>query len=113
MSVTQLCTCQVQRFFVLQQIDLLWREHLQAMNALKESVNLRSYAQKDPLIEYKNEGYDMFLDMMDRIRANVLRLMFTFKPSPQPAPQTAPQAASTAEQQHEPAEVAPLPRYSL
>ena len=74
---------QVERFFVLQQIDLLWREHLQAMNALKESVSLRSYAQKDPLIEYKNEGYEMFLGMMDQIRANILRLMFTFQPSQQ------------------------------
>jgi len=102
---------QVERFFVLQQIDLLWREHLQAMNALKESVNLRSYAQKDPLIEYKNEGYDMFLEMMDRIRANVLRLMFTFKPTPQPAPQAAAAAAAPAEQP-EPVEAA-LPRFAF
>jgi preprotein translocase subunit SecA len=75
---------QVERFFVLQQIDLLWREHLQAMNALKESVNLRSYAQKDPLIEYKNEGYDLFLEMMQRMRTAVIRLMFSFQPTPQP-----------------------------
>jgi len=81
------------------------------MNALKESVNLRSYAQKDPLIEYKNEGYDMFLEMMDRIRANVLRLMFTFKPTPQPAPQAAAAAAAPAEQP-EPVDAA-LPRFAF
>ena len=52
---------EAERFFILQQIDTLWREHLQAMAALRESVGLRGYGQKDPLIEYKNEGYDMFL----------------------------------------------------
>ncbi|MGL6133189.1 MAG: preprotein translocase subunit SecA, partial [Prochlorococcaceae cyanobacterium] len=52
---------EAERFFILQQIDTLWREHLQAMDALRESVGLRGYGQKDPLIEYKNEGYDMFL----------------------------------------------------
>jgi len=71
---------QVEQFFILQQIDLLWREHLQSMNALKESIGLRSYAQKDPLIEYKNEGYELFLAMMDEIRIRIIRLMFTFKP---------------------------------
>jgi len=72
---------QVERFFILQQIDLLWREHLQSMNALKESVSLRSYAQKDPLIEYKNEGFELFLEMMDEIKVRIVRLMFTFKPT--------------------------------
>jgi preprotein translocase subunit SecA len=53
--------CQAERFFILQQIDTLWREHLQSMDALRESVGLRGYGQKDPLIEYKQEGYEMFL----------------------------------------------------
>lgn len=89
---------QVERFFVLQEIDRLWREHLQAMNALKESVGLRSYAQKDPLLEYKTEGYDMFLEMMDQIRSTVIRMMFSFQPTPQPAASAAPapQAESPA-----------------
>ncbi|WP_295535242.1 preprotein translocase subunit SecA, partial [Synechococcus sp. UW140] len=46
---------EAERFFILQQIDTLWREHLQSMDALRESVGLRGYGQKDPLIEYKNE----------------------------------------------------------
>ncbi|MGB8690636.1 MAG: preprotein translocase subunit SecA, partial [Microcoleus sp.] len=50
-----------ERFFILQQIDTLWREHLQQMDALRESVGLRGYGQKDPLIEYKTEGYELFL----------------------------------------------------
>jgi preprotein translocase subunit SecA len=68
-------------FFILQQIDTLWREHLQAMDALRESVGLRGYGQKDPLIEYKNEGYDMFLDMMTQMRRNVIYSMFMFQPA--------------------------------
>ena len=63
---------EAERFFILQQIDTLWREHLQAMDALRESVGLRGYGQKDPLIEYKNEGYDMFLEMMTNMRRNVI-----------------------------------------
>ena len=72
---------EAERFFVLQQVDTLWREHLQAMDALRESVGLRGYGQKDPLIEYKNEGYDMFLDMMTNMRRNVIYSMFMFQPS--------------------------------
>ena len=72
---------QAERFFILQQIDTLWREHLQAMDALRESVGLRGYGQKDPLIEYKNEGYDMFLEMMTNMRRNVIYSMFMFQPS--------------------------------
>jgi len=58
------------------------REHLQAMDALRESVGLRGYGQKDPLIEYKNEGYDMFLEMMTQMRRNVIYSMFMFQPAP-------------------------------
>ncbi|QEY32334.1 preprotein translocase subunit SecA [Synechococcus sp. RSCCF101] len=78
---------EAERFFILQQIDTLWREHLQAMDALRESVGLRGYGQKDPLIEYKNEGYDMFLDMMTNMRRNVIYSMFMFQPQIQPSSQ--------------------------
>ena len=75
---------QAERFFILQQIDTLWREHLQAMDALRESIGLRGYGQKDPLIEYKQEGYEMFLEMMIDIRRNVVYSLFQFHPQPQP-----------------------------
>jgi preprotein translocase subunit SecA len=75
---------EAERFFILQQIDNLWREHLQSMDALRESVGLRGYGQKDPLIEYKNEGYDMFLEMMTQVRRNVIYSMFMFQPQPAP-----------------------------
>jgi preprotein translocase subunit SecA len=73
---------EAERFFILQQIDTLWREHLQQMDALRESVGLRGYGQKDPLIEYKREGYEQFLDMMTDIRRNVIYSMFQFQPQP-------------------------------
>jgi preprotein translocase subunit SecA len=73
---------EAERFFILQQLDTLWREHLQSMDSLRESVGLRGYGQKDPLIEYKNEGYDMFLEMMINMRRNVIYSMFMFKPAP-------------------------------
>jgi len=71
---------EAERFFILQQIDNLWREHLQSMDSWRESVGLRGYGQKDPLIEYKNEGYDMFLEMMTNMRRNVIYSMFMFQP---------------------------------
>ena len=73
-----------ERFFILQQIDMLWREHLQGMESLRESVGLRGYGQKDPLIEYKSEGYELFLDMMTAIRRNVVYSLFEFDPQPAP-----------------------------
>ncbi|MEH2252777.1 preprotein translocase subunit SecA [Nostoc sp.] len=74
---------QAERFFILQRIDTLWREHLQQMDALRESVGLRGYGQKDPLIEYKSEGYELFLDMMVNIRRDVVYSLFMFQPQPQ------------------------------
>ncbi len=79
---------QAERFFILQRIDTLWREHLQQMDALRESVGLRGYGQKDPLIEYKTEGYELFLDMMVNIRRDVVYSLFMFQPQPQPVMQT-------------------------
>ncbi|GAB4334931.1 MAG: preprotein translocase subunit SecA [Leptolyngbyaceae cyanobacterium] len=81
---------QAERFFILQQIDTLWREHLQQMDGLRESVGLRGYGQKDPLIEYKSEGFELFLEMMTDIRRNVVYSLFMFQPQVQP---TAPAAA--------------------
>ncbi|MFZ9739165.1 MAG: preprotein translocase subunit SecA [Prochlorotrichaceae cyanobacterium] len=80
---------QAERFFTLQQIDTLWREHLQQMDALRDSIGLRGYGQKDPLIEYKSEGYELFLDMMISIRRNVVYGLFQFQPQMAPQVQVA------------------------
>src|SRR5438128_1681086 len=66
----------LERYIILNAIDRLWQEHLYAMNALREGVYLRGYAQKDPLIEYKTEAYDMFVELMANIKNEVLNNLF-------------------------------------
>ena len=66
----------LERYIILNAIDRLWQEHLYAMDALREGVYLRSYAQKDPLIEYKTEAYDMFVELMANIKSEVLHNLF-------------------------------------
>jgi preprotein translocase subunit SecA len=66
----------LERYIILNAIDRLWQEHLYAMDALREGVYLRSYAQKDPLIEYKTEAFDMFTELMANIKNEVLHNLF-------------------------------------
>ncbi|HEX4641577.1 MAG TPA: preprotein translocase subunit SecA [Chthoniobacterales bacterium] len=66
----------LERYIILNAIDRLWQEHHYAMDALREGVYLRSYAQKDPLIEYKTEAYDMFVELMGNIKNEVLHNLF-------------------------------------
>jgi preprotein translocase subunit SecA len=68
------------RFFVLAQTDNLWKEHLQAIKFLQQAVSLRGYAQRDPLVEYKLEGYQLFLEMTAQIRRNVIYNVYCFAP---------------------------------
>src|SRR5438045_3608065 len=63
----------LERYIILNAIDRLWQEHLYAMDALREGVYLRGYAQKDPLIEYKTEAYDMFVELMANIKNEALQ----------------------------------------
>jgi len=57
-------------------IDQLWKDHLLSMDHLKEGIGLRGYGQRDPLTEYKKEAFDMFQDMMDRLKEVVLEQLF-------------------------------------
>src|SRR6188472_866055 len=66
----------LERYIILNAIDRLWQEHLYAMDALREGVYLRGYAQKDPLFEYKTEAYDMFVELMANIKNEVLNNLF-------------------------------------
>ncbi len=66
----------LERYIILNAIDRLWQEHLYAMDALREGVYLRAYAQKDPLVEYKAEAYDMFVELMANIKNEVLNNLF-------------------------------------
>jgi preprotein translocase subunit SecA len=67
---------QLERFIVLNAIDQRWREHLDNMDYLREGIHLRSMAQKDPLVEYKVEGHQMFQEMMAQVRAEVCSFLF-------------------------------------
>lgn len=60
------------KVIMLQAIDVQWKEHLLAMDHLREGIGLRGYAQKDPVREYQREGYDMFMEMIARIKMDVL-----------------------------------------
>jgi preprotein translocase subunit SecA len=66
----------LERMVVLQVVDNLWKEHLLAMDHLKEGIGLRGYGQQNPLIVYKREGYDMFMEMIERIKEETVRFLF-------------------------------------
>jgi preprotein translocase subunit SecA len=66
----------LERYIILNAIDRLWQEHLYSMDSLREGIYLRSYGQKDPLVEYKAEAYDMFSQLMASIKNEVLANLF-------------------------------------
>ena len=67
---------QVEKIILLQTLDSLWKDHLLQMDHLKESVGLRGYGQKDPLLEYKKEGFLLFRNMMDQFTTDVVQKTF-------------------------------------
>ncbi|RBP66149.1 protein translocase subunit secA [Brevibacterium sanguinis] len=72
-------TRELERRVVLSVIDKRWREHLYEMDYLKNGIGLRAMAQRDPLVEYQREGYEMFTTMQDGIKEDVVRLTNTLK----------------------------------
>ncbi len=82
---------QLEKMVLLQVIDHHWKDHLLGMDQLRDGIGLRGYGQKDPLIEYKREGFDMFSAMMDRIKGDVLDRLFHVKAVRGEVPPTAPQ----------------------
>jgi len=71
---------QYERHILLQIIDSAWKDHLLAMDHLKEGIGLRAYAQKDPLVEYKRESFEMFSQMKERIENDAVRFLFLLDP---------------------------------
>jgi len=65
-----------ERYITLQVLDTLWKEHLHTLDRLRESVSLRGYAQRDPLVEYKKESFELFEDMMYRLKHNTLEYLY-------------------------------------
>ena len=66
----------LEKVIMLQSIDYHWKDHLLAIDQLKEGIGLRGYGQKDPLIEYQKEAYQMFLEMLDRIKKDTVEKLF-------------------------------------
>ncbi|MCK5695338.1 MAG: preprotein translocase subunit SecA [Desulfobacula sp.] len=69
-------TREIERHIILQTVDTRWKEHLLSMDHLKEGIGLRGYAQQDPLRIYKQEGFDMFHDLMERVKEEVVNILF-------------------------------------
>ena len=72
----------LERFIVLQTVDTRWREHLENMDYMREGIGLRGLAQKDPLVEYRNEGHLMFQDLNRAIREEVVTLLYHAEVTP-------------------------------
>jgi preprotein translocase subunit SecA len=107
----------LEKTFMLQVIDHHWKDHLLAMDHLRDGIGLRGYGQKDPLIEYKREGFDLFAGMMERIKSDTINRLLHVQavrqdaepPSPtQPPVISRPQAKLTLNRGEEPA-AAPAP----
>jgi len=80
---------ELERFVILQVVDTRWREHLEAMDYLREGVHLRSMAQKDPLVEYTAEGHKMFEELSRSIREEVVFTLFHAELAPEEAAELA------------------------
>jgi preprotein translocase subunit SecA len=86
---------QLERTVLLTTVDRKWREHLYEMDYLREGINLRAHAQRDPVVEYQREGFDMFVGMMDAVKEESVGLLFNAQvqgaaPQPAVAPMAAP-----------------------
>jgi len=83
---------QLERNVLLNVLDRKWREHLYEMDYLKEGIGLRAMAQRDPLVEYQREGYDMFIAMLEGLKEESVGFLFNVQVEPAPQPTVAPVA---------------------
>ena len=70
---------EIERILYLQILDNAYREHLYSMDTLKTGIGLRGYNQKDPLVEYKKESYNMFIDLVSNIKLEIIKILFTIQ----------------------------------
>lgn len=89
----------IQRFVMLESIDGLWKDHLLRMDHLKEGIGLRGYAQENPLIVYKKEGFSMFQEMVSHVSQELLMFLFRMQIKPQQA-----EGEESYEDMHQPQE---------
>ncbi len=71
----------IEKMVVLQVIDEKWKDHLREMDDLKEGIHLRAYGQKDPLVEYKTEGFRMFMELLDLVNTEIITTVFRLFPA--------------------------------
>ena len=83
---------EIERYLVLQVVDVRWREHLESMEYLREGIHLRAMAQKDPLVEYRAEGHAMFEELSATIREEVVRYLFSVELAREEAESLQPEA---------------------
>ena len=72
-------TREIERVVLLRNVDMKWMQHIDDMEELKRGMHLRGYAQKDPVVEYRIEGFDMFDAMIESIREDTVKMMFTIR----------------------------------
>ena len=70
---------EIEKYLYLQILDNSWREHLYSMDTLKTGIGLRGYNQKDPLVEYKKESYNMFIELIESIKNEIVKVLFTIR----------------------------------
>ena len=80
-SIGSEITRQIEKHIILQTVDTRWKEHLLSMDHLKEGIGLRGYAQQDPLRIYRKEGFDMFQGLMERVKEEVVDILFKIQVS--------------------------------
>jgi len=107
----------LEKTFMLQVIDHHWKDHLLGMDHLRDGIGLRGYGQKDPLIEYKREGYDLFAGMMERIKSDTIERLYLVqavregeRPAPPPPVVARPQPKLTLNRGEEPVSTQPVHR---
>lgn len=71
----------IERFLVLNTLDTFWKEHLLSLDHLKEGIGLRGYAQKDPLREYQRESFELFMEMVERVKYDTIQKLFAVQPA--------------------------------
>ena len=74
---------EIERVVLLRNVDTLWMDHIDAMEELKRGIGLRGYAQQDPVVAYRLEGFEMFDQMIEGIKENTVRMLLTIRPRPQ------------------------------
>ena len=98
----------IEKEYMLKFLDMHWREHLAALDYLRQGIGLRSYAQKNPKQEYKREAFEMFSSMLDRVKHELISFLARVKVRGEEDVQAAQQRTSTDKMQYQHAQAAPL-----